>query len=35
MAMPEDLVLVRHGQSESNIVQKRFKNDPDAVAMSS
>jgi len=30
MAMPHDLVLVRHGQSEANIVQKRFKRDPDA-----
>ena len=30
--MPEHLVLVRHGQSESNIVQKRFKKDPEAVA---
>ncbi len=30
--MPEDLVLVRHGQSEANIVQKRFKRDPQAAA---
>jgi broad specificity phosphatase PhoE len=28
MAMPEDLVLVRHGQSEANIVQKLLKDDP-------
>jgi broad specificity phosphatase PhoE len=28
MAMPEDLVLVRHGQSEANIVQKQFREDP-------
>jgi broad specificity phosphatase PhoE len=32
MAMPEDLVLVRHGQSEANIIQKQRKQDPDAVA---
>jgi broad specificity phosphatase PhoE len=32
MAMPEHLVLVRHGQSEANIVQKRFKRDPNATA---
>ena len=31
MAMPEDLVLVRHGQSEANVVQKLFKRDPTAV----
>jgi broad specificity phosphatase PhoE len=30
--MPEHLVLVRHGQSEANIVQKRFKQDPAATA---
>jgi broad specificity phosphatase PhoE len=30
--MPEHLVLVRHGQSEANIVQKRFKQDPAALA---
>ena len=28
MAMRENLVMVRHGQSEANIVQKRFKHDP-------
>jgi len=32
MAMPEHLVLVRHGQSEANIVQKRLKQDPTATA---
>lgn len=32
MAMPEDLVLVRHGQSEANIIQKRRKQTPDASA---
>ncbi len=32
MAMPEHLVLVRHGQSEANIVQQRFKRDPATVA---
>jgi broad specificity phosphatase PhoE len=32
MAMPEHLVLVRHGQSEANIVQKRFKQEPTAIA---
>src|SRR5690348_5957737 len=32
MAMPEHLVLVRHGQSEANIVQKMFKQDPAATA---
>jgi len=28
MPMPNNLVLVRHGQSEANIVQKGWKNDP-------
>ncbi len=32
MAMPEDLVLVRHEQSEANLVQKQYKQRPDAVA---
>lgn len=32
MAMPIDLVLVRHGESEANIVQKAFKTNPAAVA---
>jgi broad specificity phosphatase PhoE len=32
MAMPEHLVMVRHGQSEANIVQKRFKQDRAAIA---
>jgi broad specificity phosphatase PhoE len=32
MAMPEHLVLVRHGQSEANIIQKQFKQDPAANA---
>ena len=32
MAMPEDLVLVRHGESEANIIQKQRKNSPDATA---
>jgi broad specificity phosphatase PhoE len=32
MAMPEHLVLIRHGQSEANIVQRRFKQDPEAIA---
>lgn len=32
MPMPNELVLVRHGQSEANIVQKQFKTNPDAVA---
>jgi phosphohistidine phosphatase SixA len=32
MAIPEHLVVVRHGQSEANIVQKRFKHDPAAIA---
>jgi len=31
MAMPEHLVLVRHGQSEANVVQKTFKRDPAAA----
>jgi len=30
--MPTDLVLIRHGQSEANIVQRRFKEDPRAQA---
>lgn len=30
--MPEDLVLLRHGQSEANIVQKQFKMNPAAKA---
>lgn len=30
--MPIDLVLIRHGQSEANIVQRRFKDDPQAQA---
>ena len=29
MAMPRDLVLVRHGQSEANIVQQGFRHDAD------
>lgn len=32
MAMPRDLVMVRHGQSEANIVQKIFKENPEAIA---
>lgn len=32
MAMPADLVLVRHGQSEANLVQRARKRDPDAPA---
>lgn len=32
MSMPEHLVLVRHGESEANIVQKMLRNDPDATA---
>ncbi len=32
MAMPNHLILVRHGQSEPNIVQKERKSNPDAVA---
>lgn len=32
MAMPRDLVLVRHGQSEANIIQKERKTNPDAEA---
>ncbi len=32
MAMPLDLVMVRHGESEANIVQRAFKDDPTAVA---
>jgi broad specificity phosphatase PhoE len=32
MAMPEHLVLLRHGQSEANMVQRTFKRDPGAVA---
>jgi broad specificity phosphatase PhoE len=32
MVMPEHLVLVRHGQSEANIVQKRLKSDVAATA---
>jgi broad specificity phosphatase PhoE len=32
MAMPKDLVLVRHGQSEANIIQKQRKEEPDAAA---
>lgn len=31
MAMPQELVLVRHGQSEANVVQKQFKSDPTSV----
>lgn len=31
MAMPNNLVLVRHGNSEANIVQAQFKADPDAL----
>ena len=30
--MPEDLVLLRHGQSEANIIQQRFKADPGSLA---
>lgn len=32
MAMPRTLTLVRHGESEANVVQKLFKTDADAVA---
>jgi broad specificity phosphatase PhoE len=32
MAMPNNLVLVRHGQSEANIIQKLFKENPGAAA---
>jgi broad specificity phosphatase PhoE len=32
MSMPEDFVMVRHGQSEANIVQKLWKADPQAQA---
>jgi broad specificity phosphatase PhoE len=32
MAMPEHLVLLRHGQSEANIIQQRFKADPTSHA---
>lgn len=32
MAMPNELVLVRHGNSEANIIQTHQKEDPDAVA---
>lgn len=32
MAMPSELVLVRHGQSEANVIQKMFKENPDAEA---
>jgi broad specificity phosphatase PhoE len=32
MAMPRDLVLMRHGESEANIVQRLFKADPSASA---
>lgn len=32
MSMPRDLVLVRHGQSEANIIQKQVKDDPSAKA---
>jgi broad specificity phosphatase PhoE len=32
MAMPRDLVLVRHGQSEANIIQKDRKQNPSAQA---
>ncbi len=32
MAMPEDLVLVRHGESEANIIQKQRKEMRDAAA---
>lgn len=31
MGMPRDFVMVRHGQSEANIVQSMFKADPDAI----
>jgi broad specificity phosphatase PhoE len=32
MVMPQDLVLVRHGQSEANIIQKQRKDEPGAEA---
>jgi broad specificity phosphatase PhoE len=32
MAMPRDLVLVRHGNSEANVIQKERKTNPDAQA---
>ncbi len=32
MAMPNTIVFVRHGQSEANLVQKVFKENPDAIA---
>lgn len=32
MGMPADLILVRHGQSEANVIQKLRKQDPSAAA---
>jgi broad specificity phosphatase PhoE len=32
MAMPNHLVMVRHGNSEANVIQARFKADPEAEA---
>lgn len=32
MVMPEHLVLLRHGQSEANIIQRQFKDDPGGTA---
>jgi broad specificity phosphatase PhoE len=32
MTMPRDLLLVRHGQSEPNIIQKLRKEEPDTIA---
>lgn len=31
MAMPRDLVMVRHGESEANVVQRMLRNDANAV----
>ncbi len=32
MGMPRNLVMIRHGQSEPNIIQRQIKDDPSAVA---
>ncbi|HEX4662086.1 MAG TPA: histidine phosphatase family protein, partial [Candidatus Saccharimonadales bacterium] len=32
MSMPNDFILIRHGQSESNLVQKQFIHNPDLPA---
>ncbi len=32
MAMPVDIIMIRHGESEANVIQRRIKDDPSYVA---